>query len=116
MAGMSFEEFWKERERMCNSMRGCGHYPLEELRNKTACSFCSDTIIEFPDEAEEIVSNWAHKNPKQTNFEKYKEVLKKVFDIEVCVDDSYCPPWNCKKKCDYCKKWWNEEYKEPTHD
>lgn len=99
---MEFQDFAKQRRRMCEyySMGGCYHdkksdiCPICAVQDSTCGVFC----LRHPKEAEEIVSKWAAEHPVMTNRQKFKE----VFGV-----DADGGPFTC---------FWDQEYKEPTNE
>lgn len=111
---MEFQEFWKQRKRMCKHKGGvCVDYEMrKDYKAITSLVF----ILEYPDRAEAIVEKWAKEHPVMTNAMKFKE----VFGYEhININGNHeCPPRDeneCNfKYCKDCQKWWDKEYKEPN--
>lgn len=108
-----FVEVMKNKNRMCKS-HDCSSCAISSIKN-TKNIVCEDFIINYPQEAEEIIMAWAKEHPIKTNADKFKEVFglepnkgKCPFfgSVEECSKHSIC--------CD-CElnNFWSEEYKEP---
>lgn len=98
-----YQEVIKQFRRICEHYRAdvcCANCPLKEERG---IYHCWRWISEEPEKAEEIIMNWAKKNPPVTNGDKIKEVFgidfKSTFNIS---------PWT--------KEWLEEAYKEPKDE
>lgn len=111
-----FIEVIKQRERMCCCSK-CDSCLIHKENNGYYLD-CSLFIVEHPQEAEEIIMNWAKEHPIKTNADKFKE----VFGFEPCTDLCVLEKNIKCKECKYkgttenescCSKWWEEEYKEP---
>lgn len=89
--GMSFQEFVKEKERMCGGYANCDECGLSEYDE------CDDFCFDQPEQAEEIVQRWIKDNPPITNADKFKE----VFGVSV-------------HKVMGCGDWWSKVYTEPV--
>lgn len=70
-----FEKVMKDKERMCEALADipvCGECSLRKKVNKMNIT-CTEFIEKYPSEAEQIIEDWADKNPVMTNgmmFEK----------------------------------------------
>ena len=93
---MTIQEMARIYKRICGkySNDNCNDCPLTE-RKFIDADGCLNAMIQFPDEYEKALLNWAKENPAPTNRDKFFE----VFGI------SECPPvgWD----------WWSNEYVEP---
>lgn len=108
-----FTEVLKQRKRMCR-ISGCStHCLLHYLNNKTG-SPCDNYILEYPEEAEEIIMEWAKEHPIMTNAQKFKEVFGINKPLTSC-EGFYCESCYDCDKCRY-KDFWNREYKEPEQE
>jgi hypothetical protein len=94
---MEFQEVCKNFKRMCDSL-GCSECGIEKARKtKKEFSSCESFLIDCPEQAEQIVEQWAKENPVVTNGDKFREVFG--FDIVMVsglLND----------------EWLNQEYKE----
>lgn len=72
---MEFKEFCRERDRMCERYDSCDSCPIHKL-DKAGYS-CTRICMNFPDEAERIVSEWTKEHPIITNADKFMEVFGK---------------------------------------
>lgn len=88
---MEFQEFWKERARMCKQYEDCRPSCFGE-----ACLIakldsyridCSEIIKRHPVEAEQIVEKWAKEHPVVTNADKFKE----TFGVPIGSYGAPCP-------------------------
>ena len=98
---MEFQEFVRERKRMCSEMV-CFECPLNALGFRG--HMCAYVCLCKPEEAEKIVSDWVKKHPRITNAQKLKEVLQDTFgdDYKEHILMSYS-----------LSRWADKEYKEP---
>lgn len=92
---MEFQEFCKQKKRMCDSLKYCEECDLVKEEIVKIPETCSKNCMENPVVAEIIVQNWANEHPIKTNRMKFKEVFGEDADF------------NC------CESWLNAEYKEP---
>lgn len=67
-----FQKIAKERERMCESFKGCKECPMYNL---TQGNFCGTKILNHPEESERIIMQWAAKHQIKSNRDKFKEVF-----------------------------------------
>lgn len=79
---------------------------------------CGEFEINYPAEAIAIVQKWSDEHPVMTNKEKFVQIMKDVFGVEVSIGKNECPPTvcffdKCNSECSKCMKWWDELYKEP---
>lgn len=79
---MEFQDFWKERDRMCEQYgccqppcfgEGC---PMKKLFPNNKFS-CLEVIKMYSIETEQIVKQWAKKHPIVTNSQKFTEIFGK---------------------------------------
>lgn len=82
--------------------------------NNGKCIECDNFIKKYPQEAEEIIMDWAKEHPI-TNADKFKE----TFGFEP--DTSHCPMSLYVKTCMGCddceyRDFWGQEYQEPKRD
>ena len=105
---MTIQEMARIYKRICAIHREdfCEECPLIPQVSSNA-EGCLDAIIQFPDEYEKVLLDWAKENPTPTNRDKFFEVFG---------DRNYQHP-NCKVACEptpCCDcDWWNKEYVEP---
>lgn len=104
-----FVEVMKQRSRMCEVLL-CYKCPLNKYKNYNN-NTCDDFMKDSPQEAEEIIMNWAKEHPVKTNADKFKE----VFGVEL-LNNEGCTGFACpkNKQCADCRYFgfWSKEYKE----
>lgn len=110
---MDVIEYYKTRNRVCDCYEECKECPLD---NK-----CLTTKISKLEENVKILEQWAKEHPIKTNLDVVAEGLEK-FGYKVDRDSlkNDCIPrfssnyasQRCSGKCEECRKWWDEEYKE----
>ena len=88
-----FQKVMQERQRMCNSYISCWQCHINAIRN----DICQVWISKNPKEAEQIIMEWAKKNPLMTNRMKFKEVFGFEFTDRV-------------PESQYHREWLNTEY------
>ena len=91
---MEFQDFWKQRERMCDAIN-CHDCIICQERGGRHIIGCLTWISDNPQRAESIIEKWAKENSLKTNADKFKE----VFGIDLNM-----APLNA---------WLNKEYKLP---
>ena len=108
---MEFQEFVKQRKRMCKSIHNVRDCPLAMY----GCSYCIEDCFENTQRAEEIVSKWAAEHPVMTNRQKAEEIFGVKLNTKGCLsikcphnEDGMVLP--CET-CDYYN-FWDQEYKE----
>lgn len=114
------ENYLKEKRKMTtNCTMVCSHCPFY-LTNINKSISCKMFEFEYPAEAISAVQKWSDEHPTPTNKEKFIEVMKNVFGIELNITSDGVPLYlNYADKLrenlpfDECEKWWNEPYKEP---
>lgn len=101
-----FNEVIRQFNRMCNNY-DCNDCPFD--------SNCQFIVIRRPNEAEEIIMNWAKEHPIKTNADKFKEVfgIEYYNDSGTKCDGIKCPSnethsYLCSE-CEY-KDFWDKEY------
>lgn len=119
---MEFQEFNKKLKRMCKSVKvgvNCSKCEFYTIKHGGACGYY---VMNEPEKAEAIVRKWADEHPIVTNRMKYKEVFGSE-PIKEISGAYICPPVYAYKNCELvsiscaeCKKWWDEEYKEPEKE
>lgn len=67
-----FKEVMKQFKRMCDGRTWCDSCQICDNRGLISCS---RWLTENPTKAEEIIMEWAKKNPPVTNRDKFKEVF-----------------------------------------
>ena len=95
-----FKEVTKQFKRMCDSYHDCSECPLNKPRGLKVCWRWG---YDEPEKAEEIIMNWAKKNPSITNNDKIKEIFGLDFKSTFTAS-----PWTLE--------WLDEEYKEPKDE
>lgn len=94
---MDFKEFCKQFNRMCAFYPMCDKCGLQhkvETHNEFTCrNYCMSN----PDEAEEIVKEFAEKNLIATNGMKFEEIFGETFCSNMLIGSA--------------NEWWNAEYK-----
>lgn len=111
MKDYSFVEVAKAKERMCNThntiCNGC------DLLNFFPDGDCEEMCLKFPEQAQEIIMQWAKEHPAKTNADKFKEVFGYNIDPSICgkLED-------CNGRCGECEldSFWQQEYKEQGND
>lgn len=88
---MRAADYLREKQRMCHSIQFCGECPFD--RN------CNLTEKTNPEKAEELVEEWATKNPRITNAMKFEEIFGESADT---IWSLLLPEFN---------NWINKEYK-----
>lgn len=113
-----FKKVMKQRERMCKyAETKCDNRC--DLHKLGGCfsEFCNNYICNCPQEAEEIIMNWAKEHPAKTNADKFKEVFGVKPSYQSCpyTDTTLCQNTVECKPCDCCEYYdfWEQEYKEP---
>ena len=108
---MTIQEMARIYKRICKvyDESSCKKCPLTGS-NFTDATDCLDAIIQFPDEYEKVLLDWAKENPAPTNRDKFFEMFG---------DRNYQHP-NCKVVCELIPccdcDWWNLEYVEPEKE
>lgn len=111
-----FVEVMKQKKRMCDAL---------SKTNCSSCGLCSDNnnynvgcstlILNYYEQAEEIIMKWAKEHPVMTNADKFKEVFGFDAELDIC-------PMKCTESvsvilnvCNNCKfkYFWQQEYVEP---
>lgn len=94
-----FQKVVKERKRMCEQYDTCIYCPLSELQKlDKGNGACRVVALEYPEEAERIIMQWASEHPLVTNRKKFEEVFG--FNIATMFEV------NCRNA-----DWLDEEYK-----
>ena len=112
-----FTEVIRNKKRMCASCNNCEGCPISSDNNGANIT-CNPFMMNYPQEAEEIILKWAEEHPIKTNADVAKEfLLEKIgFDMtELNIDFNKCSYIRCKESdCDNCKYkgFWEQEYKE----
>lgn len=97
---MEFQEFWKQKERMCGEQSTCETCPMNGMRFDYN-NFCAKVIEKNPQQAEQIVEQWAKEHPVITNADKFRE----VFGVDIAIVSGLLN-----------EEWLNQEYKEPEEN
>lgn len=112
-----FIEIMKQRERMCEIfIEHCSKCPIGAGNNGIHCA-CNVFLGEHPQEAEEIIMQWAKENPVKTNADVFRE----VFGLDIAKNHHSCLGIKCPDEqitCYGCAydEFWDKEYKEPKGD
>ena len=105
-----FQKVIKDRLRMCTTIKECENCPISQYNNGKD-AVCQKYVVEYTDEAEKKIEDWAEKNPVMTNGMKAKEIFGRDLNVycyaaeefrSIC--DSYCT------KCPYYR---DAEYNSP---
>lgn len=112
-----FVEIIDTKRRICETHKECYGCELCIGDKNGGYMSCSTFMECCPQNAEEIIMNWAKEHPIMTNKDKLKEVFGYDFNFLhkckglVCPDDK---DGNCIS-CNDCKflNFWNKEYKTP---
>lgn len=108
---MEFQEFWKSYKRMCDKHSTCEICPMNRMRFDFN-GICVKAIEKNPQQAEQIVEQWAKENQVVTNGDKFQE----LFGIELKSSeryDGYCLLAGNDGIAKDSEEWLNQEYKEP---
>ena len=111
---MEVTKFFKERSRMCKTIGNCGKCPLKAVKTKNIIPYwCSDAIMNYPEEAEAIVEKWSKEHPAKTRKQALLEVFPKAVLTEgndtpiFCVKNFGYKVDNCARTS--CKECWGKE-------
>ena len=113
---------------MCDYYKNCDGCPLAD-----APFGCMSRMaeVETADQYERTLEEWAKEHPVTTNADKFVEIIENTFGISCNKEEliKKCPidnftikhrpgvPKHCIEiGCSECKKWWDEEYKEPEKE
>lgn len=83
---MEFQDFWKERDRMCEQYEYCQlprfgeGCPMKKLFPNNNFS-CLEVVKMYSVEAEQIVKQWAKEHPIVTNGIKLNEIFGEGFKM-----------------------------------
>ena len=114
---MKAVDYLKTRGRMTKNCNiSCGMCPLDYNNNKKD-TVCSKFENNYPEEAVEIVENWAKEHPVKTYLSVLLEKLPNVKLVENGTPKNLCPKdifRITEDKCstEKCVECWNREYKE----
>ena len=123
---MDAVEFIKEHNRMCKTLKSSCEECELSIKNNGVHEYCAEFIAENPEEAVEIVEQWAKEHPKKT---RQSELLKLFPRVGMASNGTidFCPisfdeEFTCPEKgkfdsgecrCPDCrKKYWLEEVDE----
>lgn len=73
-----YQKVMRERKRMCKQIGDCSKCQIS-FRNNKSERFCESFMMEFPEDAERIIMQWAAEHPIMTNRRKFSEVFG--FDV-----------------------------------
>ncbi len=97
---LNFKEAMAIRKRMCETM----DYKCENCCIAATAAACNDFFMNYVDEAEVTLKEWAAEHPVKTNEQKCNEMFLEVFGMQYATA--------LKKHSD----WWQEEYIEPNKE
>ena len=109
-----FTEVMKQKNRIHEFFMNKGHCmdcPISYYNNG-CCAACTTLLVDYPQEAEEIIMNWAKENPIITNKDKFKEIFGVDIDETNCCLKVECKYSNCGE-CEW-DNFWYREYAEPS--
>lgn len=113
------ENYLREKARMTTNCEDCNNCPISFENNGEKIN-CCEFEAEHQSEAIAIIQKWSDEHPVMTNKEKFVQIMKDVFGVEINIPNVKCSPLgfysgkNCISIiCDDCHAWWNEPYKEP---
>lgn len=100
---LSFTEAMAIKNRMCETI----NYKCENCCMAPSAASCNDFFMNYADEAEVILKEWAAEHPAKTNRDKFVEVFGEIERFGKCeiIDCSTVPCLECG--------WWQQEYVEP---
>lgn len=113
-----FVEVIKTKDRMCRSLKHrCDDCPIQRYIDNPNYNCpvtpwhnsCESFLINYPQEAEEIIMEWAKANPAKTNAEIFKE----LFGVQIIKTPKNCGGIRCSElNCDTCKYngFWDKEF------
>ncbi len=121
MAEMTAVEFLKEYGRMCKMYDlNCSECPISELRRKYNSQICRITMIVHPEEAVDIVQNFAEEHTQKTMLQDFLEKYQNA-PTETDGTPEFCPGslgyQNDNELCESsddnkCVKCWNRPLEE----
>lgn len=92
-----FREVITQKDRMCKYYtNGCSGCKLYYNNNKCGLE-CTDYILNFPNEAEKIIMNWAWEHP-EPQYPTWKEWYESTFP-DRGRDEGICPRTFMKHEC-----------------
>lgn len=97
---MEFKEAMKIKKRMCQGIT-CFECPLNEPSSDKECA-CGEYILEFPEEAEEILKEWAEEHSRKTILQDF---LEKYPNTEL---NAFGLPLMCPNVLGYSKEHHND--------
>lgn len=110
------ENYLREKARMTTNCEDCNNCPISFENNGEEIN-CCEFEAEHPSETIAIIQKWSDEHPVMTNKEKFVQIMKDVFGVDIVINKGDCPPTlycveGCNEGCPECLKWWNEPYKE----
>lgn len=115
---MDAKEFLREYGSMCHKFECCGDCPMENLKEIHNKPFCNQVLMEHPDEAIKIVTEYsASKRTRQSEYLKlFPESLQPMRSgvLDVCPNRirGMIGCGTPDKSCNKCKEeFWLEEIK-----
>ena len=110
-----FATVMKELDRMCKSVEACESDCPLCLHKQVCYEDCYLAVREQPEEAEEIIMQWAAEHPRKTMLQKFRELFP-----DAPMDNSgrpqICPAhlgWGDTCDGGTCYDCWNQPYAEP---
>lgn len=101
----------KDLKRMCIENTNCSYCPLNN-----GCCDVDYLVINFPDNADEIVDKWVKEHPAKTYMNdfvnKFPHLAELDYDFKPTIYSYFCRKhlYGGNFKCDNnCKACWNEE-------
>ena len=108
-----YAKVMKDKKRMCSARADipvCKECPLRKIVNKKNIT-CTEFIEEYPSEAEQIIEDWADKNPVMTNGMMFEKVFGHKLNT-VCYANSETN-LSCDGNCEKCEYEEDAEYHAP---
>lgn len=108
---MEYQEFCKQRDRMCDKYE-CPDYPINHMNfNEFSCE---SWTLRNPKKAEKIIEQWAKEHPIITNADKFKEVFGKPIGSYGAPCPNGLTIYGIGATSNL--EWLEQEYKEPKED
>ena len=105
-----FQKVIKDRLRMCTTIKECENCPISQYNNGKD-AVCQKYVVEYTDEAEKKIEDWAEKNPVMTNGMKAKEIFGHDLNVYCYADEEF---WStCDSYCTKCPYYRDTEYNSP---
>ena len=99
---VEFQKVMKDFYRMCNTYYDahCFDYPLSNNKNGKYI-VCEKFKRIYTEDTEQIIEDWAKKNPVMTNAMKFKEIFGNACHIKCYADYDTCD--KCNGVCSKCQ-------------